>query len=46
MTIEKQATMLAFDDCFLVIAAAFLCTLPLLFLFRKGTSEVDMGSVH
>jgi len=46
MTIERQATMLAFDDCFLVIAAAFLCTLPLLFLFRKGTSEVDMGSVH
>lgn len=45
-SIERQAMMLSFDDCFLVIAAAFLCTLPLLFLFRKGTTNVDMGGVH
>jgi DHA2 family multidrug resistance protein len=45
-TIEQQSIMLSFDDCFLVIAAAFLCTLPLIGLFRKGGARLDTGSVH
>ncbi|MCW3058557.1 MAG: drug resistance transporter, EmrB/QacA subfamily [Capsulimonas sp.] len=42
----KQAMILSFDDCFLMISVAFLCAMPLVLIFRKGEGTVDMGAVH
>jgi DHA2 family multidrug resistance protein len=45
LIIEKQATMLAFNDSYLMVAIAFLATLPLLLLFRPGTAN-SMTAIH
>ena len=39
--VERQAAMLSFDDAFLMIAAAFLLALPLIFVFQKTSGNVD-----
>jgi len=44
--VQKQAMMLSFDDCFLVVAVAFLLALPLVFLFQRGTGGAGMGAAH
>jgi DHA2 family multidrug resistance protein len=36
LTVTAQATVLAFEDAFLAIAAAFIIALPLLLLLKKG----------
>jgi DHA2 family multidrug resistance protein len=46
MAASKQATMLSFDDCFLMIAGAFAASLPLVALLRRPAGEVDMSAVH
>jgi DHA2 family multidrug resistance protein len=42
----KQATMLSFNDCFLMIGIAFACSLPLIAFLKKPAGEVDMSAVH
>lgn len=37
--LQKQASMLAFDDAFLMIGVAFAVCVPVLFLFRKGAAN-------
>jgi len=44
--VQKQATMLSFNDCFLVVAVAFLLALPLVFLFQKSAGGAGMGAAH
>lgn len=45
-TVAKQATMLSFDDCFLMIGFAFMASLPLVALLRRPVGEVDMSKAH
>ena len=44
--VQRQATMLSFNDCFLIVAALFCVGLPLVFLFQKTSGAQDMGAVH
>lgn len=47
-TIQGQASLLAFEDAFLMIGIAFVLTTPLILLFKKKkkAGNVDMSAVH
>ena len=40
---DRQALMLSFDDAFLMIAVAFLCALPLVFVIRRSKASGGPG---
>jgi len=44
--VGQQAAILSFNDAFLMIAAAFLLALPLVFVFQKGAADVDTSAAH
>jgi len=44
--VRQQAAILSFNDAFLMIAAAFLLALPLVFVFQKGADDVDTSAAH
>jgi DHA2 family multidrug resistance protein len=44
--LQKQAMMLAFNDAYMLIAAAFLLALPLVFVFQRAAGEVDTSAAH
>lgn len=40
--VGREATILSFDDCFLIITAAFVLALPLLLLFKKAKTSAPV----
>ena len=45
-TVENQAYVLAFNDCFRLVAGVFLLALPIALLFKRTSGKVDMSEVH
>lgn len=45
-TVERQAYILAFNDCFRLVATLFLLALPLALLFKKAGGPRDMSEAH
>ena len=44
--VAQQAAILSFNDAFLMIAAAFLLALPVVFVFQKSAGAVDTSAAH
>jgi DHA2 family multidrug resistance protein len=45
-TVESQAYILAFNDCFRLVAGVFLLALPIALLFKRPSGKVDMSEAH
>jgi len=45
-TVMKQAMILSYNDCFLIIGACFAVALPLVLIFNKPKGDVDMSGAH
>ncbi len=45
-SVQRQATMLAYIDCFLLLAALFGCLIPIVFIMKKVSSHKGAAPPH